>query len=87
MSDNKLIFVGTYNNFIKEKTSPSDGIYTLSFNNSTGELKIISSVINKENPSFLTISKNKKYLFSVGELDDIRNSKISSYKIHKSKSV
>ena len=85
MSDNNLIFVGTYNNFIKEKTSPSDGIYTLSFNNATGELKIISSVINKENPSFLTISKNKKYLFSVGELDDIRNSKISSYKINKSK--
>ena len=64
MSDNNLIFVGTYNNFINEKTSPSEGIYTLSFNNSTGELKIISSVINKENPSFLTISKNKKYLFS-----------------------
>jgi 6-phosphogluconolactonase len=85
MSDNNLIFVGTYNNFIKEKTSPSDGIYTLSFNNSTGELKIISSVINKENPSFLTISKNKKYLFSVGELDDMRDSKISSYKINKSK--
>ena len=85
MNNNNLIFVGTYNNFIKEKTSLSDGIYTLDFNNTTGELKIISSVINKDNPSFLTISKNKKYLFSVGELDEIRNSKISSYKINKNK--
>ena len=49
MNNNNLIFVGTYNNFIKEKTSLSDGIYTLDFNNTTGELKIISSVINKDN--------------------------------------
>ena len=59
MNNNNLIFVGTYNNFIKEKTSLSDGIYILDFNNTTGELKIISSVINKDNPSFLTISKYK----------------------------
>ena len=62
-SENYRILVGTYTG----KTS--EGIYYVSINKRTLESKIISHSDKIDNPSFLDISKDKKYIYSVCETD------------------
>ena len=63
-----FVFVGTYTKPMWLEThETSEGIYTLEYNSSTGELKQKSSIKNHINPSFLAIHPNKKFLYSVGE--------------------
>lgn len=73
------MFVGTY-------TSPgkSEGIYVYKFNTSTGESAPVSSV-PIQNPSYLSISPNEKYLFSVQEVDAKvpGGGKVSSFSFNK----
>ena len=58
------LFVGTYTG------SGSEGIYKFNFNTTTGELtgKTLAAAI--DNPSFLSISPDRKTLYAVGEVDD-----------------
>ncbi|MCK5441838.1 MAG: lactonase family protein [Maribacter sp.] len=60
---NSILFVGTYTE------NGSEGIYSYTFNATTGELsnKILAAPMG--NPSFLEISPNKKYLYAVEETD------------------
>ena len=51
---NKYLFIGTYT----QKTS--EGIYVYKFNTKTGDFKPVSIAKNIKNPSFLTISSDKK---------------------------
>ncbi len=72
------LYVGTYTG------SDSEGIYTYDFNYKTGELSNKNLIVKIENPSFITLSSNKKKLFSVSENGE--NSLIRSYELDKNKS-
>ncbi len=66
------LLIGTYTN-----KGTSEGIYTYKFNSLTGTSQLQSSV-KTVNPSYLTISKNKKFVFSVNE--NGASSAVSSFK-------
>ncbi|MEX1239881.1 MAG: lactonase family protein [Cyclobacteriaceae bacterium] len=56
------LLVGTYTN-----ESKTNGIHVYTFNTATGEFKEKSKALNVNNPSFLTISKDKKHVYAVSE--------------------
>jgi len=62
-SDYNLI-IGTYTNGGK-----SEGIYVYGFDTSTGDFKA-RSVVKTENPSYLTVSSDNKFVYSVNESGD-----------------
>ena len=73
-----ILYVGTYTKGM------TDGIFVYSFNDQNGKLVNLKMPAISNNPSFLAISANKKYLYAVGELDDLDSSKsggISAFKI------
>ncbi|ALJ05909.1 hypothetical protein APS56_12550 [Pseudalgibacter alginicilyticus] len=55
------LYVGTYTN------GDSEGIYKFSFNTETGILSNKKLAIKTQNPSFITFSPNKKYIYAAGE--------------------
>lgn len=57
------LLVGTYTG------DGSDGIYRLSFDPKTGDLSDLKLMAKQDNPSFLTISPDRNYVYSVGERD------------------
>ena len=63
-SQNNYLIIGTYD------SPKSEGIYVYNFNNLIGSAKEVSHV-KTSNPSYLTISPNKKYLYAVNENADI----------------
>lgn len=58
-----LLFVGTYT------TKTSEGIYVYEFNTKTGTLTPVSIGTGVKNPSFLAFSPNKRFVYSVAELN------------------
>ena len=72
------LVVGTYTN------GDSEGIYQLTFNTDTGVLSNKKLVATSSNPSFITYSPNKKYVYSVNEDKD---GTISSFKVEKNGSL
>jgi 6-phosphogluconolactonase len=58
-----LAFIGTYTT----KTD-SKGIYSFRFDAATGQLTPIGLAAQTQDPSFLTISSNREYLYAVNEL-------------------
>lgn len=58
-----IVYVGTYTR------GDSQGIYILQMNPDTGELSGRGAVSGVKNPSFLAISPDQKYLYSVAEID------------------
>ena len=77
-------FVGTYTagNVVNENLN-SKGIYILGYDSKTGKSEIINTAYEKDNPSFLALSPNGKYLYSVGEIDDKRGGALSAYEFNK----
>lgn len=73
-AQNIPMYVGTYNG------EDSKGIYLYNFNTKTGELSNKKLAIEAVNPSFLTFSKDKKFLYAVSESD--QGSSVSAYKIN-----
>jgi len=59
-----LVYVGTYTN----KTS-SKGIYAFLFDPGTGKLSSLGVAAESEDPSFLAVHPNGKYLYAVNEMD------------------
>ncbi len=59
------LFVGTYTK------KGSEGIYYYKFNPKTGESRQVAIGTDIENPSFLALSADGKYLYSVSEADGI----------------
>ncbi len=73
-----ILYVGTYTG----KTS--EGIYVYELDMSSGALTPLHTVGDIENPSFLAIDSNSKYLYSVHELNNYhgeRTGAIRSFKI------
>lgn len=58
------LYIGTYT------SGNSEGIYKLQFNTETGELKNLSLTATIDDPSFITYSPNRKYIYAVGEGGD-----------------
>ena len=63
-SGETLVFVGTYTK------STSKGIYTFRMDNATGTLSQIAVAGGTEDPSFLAIHPNGKYLYATSEIDN-----------------
>lgn len=61
-SSKNYILVGTYT------TNNNDGIYVYNLHKKTGALTPVSHTQNVQDPSYLTLSKDKKYLYAVNEL-------------------
>lgn len=62
VAQKNTLYVGTYT-----VNTESEGIYSFDFNTITGELTNKKLVVKTINPSFLTLSNNKKLLFTVSE--------------------
>jgi 6-phosphogluconolactonase len=60
-----FLYVGTYTKGI------TNGIFVYSFNDQSGRLVDLKEPAISNNPSFLTIASNKKFLYAVGELDNL----------------
>ncbi len=71
--DNYNLVVGTYTNECDSK-----GIYVYDFNAVTAKFKLKDTTENVESPSFLTVSADKKFIYSVNESG--AKSTISSFK-------
>lgn len=63
MNNEFHLLVGTYT------SGKSEGIYVYKFNVKTGEFSKESVAKNVQNPSYLVISPDEKYVYSAGEID------------------
>lgn len=73
-----ILYVGTYTKGL------TNGIFVYSFNDQSGRLVDLKKPAISNNPSFLTISANQKFLYAVGELDNLDTNKsggISAFRI------
>ncbi|MBS1563157.1 MAG: beta-propeller fold lactonase family protein, partial [Bacteroidetes bacterium] len=75
------LFVGPYT----EKGSKARGIYVYRFNAYTGSLSPVSIAEGVENPSYLALSANGRYLYSVNQYHAEKPSSISAFAIDKTK--
>lgn len=66
-----LVYIGTYTS----GKSRSEGIYIYKLNLDSGTLKNYKTVKNIVEPSFLTIDKDKKYLYAVNETAEYEGKK------------
>jgi 6-phosphogluconolactonase len=71
--DNYNLIIGTYTN-----ACPSKGLYVYDFNTTTLDYKLKSNTDALVNPSYLTVSTDKKFVYSVNE--DGKNSMASAFK-------
>jgi 6-phosphogluconolactonase len=62
-----LVYVGTYTGH------GSDGIYACRFNPENGDLRKIGLAAKTDNPSFIAIDRDGKFLYTVNELDSFEN--------------
>ena len=66
------VVIGTYTN-----AGNSEGIYVYSFDEETGALTYKNKVGNIENPSYLTISPDRKHIYAISEAGE--NSAVSAF--------
>lgn len=74
LSHGQRLVVGTYTN-----NSPSKGIHVFNFDANTGKANEVSA-IEVANPSYLAVSKNGKFIYSVNENDE---GKVSAFQYNK----
>ena len=74
------MLVGTYTDGVQK-----DGIYVYRFNPNKGEATFISKTSGIENPSYLCISPNQKYVYAVNENSGDNPGYISSFSFDKKK--
>lgn len=63
LDKNYNLLIGTYT-----KPGKSDGLYVYKFNVGTGEFSYSAEALGIKNPSYLTVSKDKKHVYSVNEI-------------------
>jgi 6-phosphogluconolactonase len=71
------LFVGTYTN------TDSKGIYIYNFDSQTGEATWVSNTDSVTNPSYLTVSKNQKFVYAVNETDGLNPGRVTAYSFNK----
>ena len=62
-----IVFAGTYTQKLGHVDGKATGIYTCRFDASTGALIVTDTVGGIDNPSFVCVSPDKKYLYAVAE--------------------
>jgi len=89
IKNENTIFVGSYTENEGFVDGQADGIYTINQNTVSGELTMGTTVAKLMNPSFVKVSKDAKYLFSISELvkSEAESGFIYSYKINKDNSL
>lgn len=76
-SDSEMyMLAGTYT------AKGSKGVYVYKLNTETGASKYVSEVA-VEDPSYLAISKNGNYVYTVTEKEDQQNSKVNAFSFDK----
>jgi len=83
-AQNIPLYVGTYTN------AESKGIYYFDFDSTTGKLSNKKLVAEIENPSFLSLSSNRKHLYAVGEsnnFDSNNSGSVSAFSVTKDGSL
>jgi 6-phosphogluconolactonase len=76
------VFVGCYTEKISEEiVGKGKGIYYFDFDSTRGQLTLLE-IIPALNPSYLTLSKDKNYLYAAEEINQEESPKIKSYKIN-----
>ncbi len=75
-AQNYNLLIGTYTN-----KGTSEGIYVYDYNSKTAKTKLKSIAKNVINPSYLTVSEDKKFVYSVNE--NGKNSEISAFKFNR----
>jgi 6-phosphogluconolactonase len=73
-----FLYIGTYTD------QESEGIYCYSYNPESGDLVLKNVTPNKENPSFLDIHPNGKFLYAVSETNDYQkmdSGSVTAYRI------
>jgi len=73
-----LLYIGTYTD------KDSEGIYCYSYHSENGDLVLKNVTPNKENPSFLAIHPNGKFLYAVSEVNDFQkmdSGSVTAYRI------
>ena len=73
-SSTDKLYIGTYS------TRGSEGIYVVELNRQTGELRQTGSAKNDQNPSFLALHPNKRFLYAGNEASKGLNA-VSAYTI------
>ena len=64
-----FVYIGTYT------TGKSEGIYLYRLDLSSGELKLAGTTHHVVNPSFLALSRDRRYLYAVNEVDEFAGAK------------
>jgi 6-phosphogluconolactonase len=77
VSGKTIVYVGTYT-----KDSGSKGIYRLSLDLSTGAMTELGSTSGIDNPSFLAIHPNKKFLYAVAEVEQMGGAQTGGVKAY-----
>lgn len=72
------LVVGTYSK------RGSKGIYLYNFDTATGKAVLLSNTDSSVNPSFLTLSKDRQFVYAVGEVDE---GKVSVYAVKNNRLV
>ena len=62
-----IVFVGTYTQKLGHVNGKASGIYTCRLDTETGALTVVDSTTGIDNPSFVCVSPDKKYLYAVAE--------------------
>ncbi|RZM27790.1 MAG: lactonase family protein [Pedobacter sp.] len=75
---NYNLLIGTYTN-----TGKSEGIYVYDFNTKTAAFRVKSIAKNVINPSYLTVSKDNKFIYSVNE--EAKKSTVSAFSFDSAK--
>lgn len=75
-AQDQFLIAGTYTK------GDSEGIYVFKFNSVTGEMEKVSAVVTK-NPSYIAVSKDKKYIYTVNE-DGKGKGAVSSFSFNRS---
>jgi 6-phosphogluconolactonase len=79
-SSENYLLVGTYTS-----SGKSNGIYVLKFNSKTGEAILVDSAITN-NPSFISVSPNEKFVYAVHEVErNGQGGEISAFTFNKKK--
>jgi len=73
---NYNLIIGTYTN----TPAKSDGIYTYNFNTTTGNSKLKFTTKNVANPSYISITPDKKFAYTVNETG--KESTVSAFKFN-----
>ncbi len=76
----QYVYIGTYTNS-KNAAVPSQGIYVFALDSKTGKLEPVGLAAEVKSPSFLAISPDKKFLYSVSELNDAKGGAVSAFTI------